>query len=206
MDAVPSLRVAIVGGGIGGLCLAHGLKRSGVAVTVYERTQMRDEWLQGYRIHINPHGASALKACLPDELWMQFLATAGKPAAGFGFFTEHLDELLYLPHEIIPGSDGDPAHSHHSVSRIALRQLLLDQLHDVVQFGRQFVRYERHDDSTLTAHFADGTSAGCDVLIAADGANSAVRRQYLPTRTASTPGLWPSPASWRDRPVPVLAA
>ena len=32
----------------------------------------------------------------------------------------------------------------------------------------------------MTAHFADGTSITCDVLVAADGANSAVRRQYLP--------------------------
>ena len=31
------LHVVIVGGGIGGLCLAQGLRRAGVSVAVYER-------------------------------------------------------------------------------------------------------------------------------------------------------------------------
>ena len=46
-QAARALRVAIIGGGIGGLCLGHGLKRSGAEVTVYERTLVRDDWLQG---------------------------------------------------------------------------------------------------------------------------------------------------------------
>ncbi len=174
------LRVAVIGGGIGGLCLAHGLRRAGVDVTVYERTVVRDDWLQGYRIHINPAGSRALQSCLPTALWQEFLATAGTPAAGFGFFTEHLDELLYLPNELISGGRDDPTQTHHSVSRISLRQVLLRGLDDVVQFGKTFQQYEQHPDATVTAHFTDGTSANCDVLVAADGANSAVRRQYLP--------------------------
>ena len=54
----------IIGGGIGGLCLAQGLRRAGIDVTVYERTLTRTDWLQGYRIHINPHGSRALHDCL----------------------------------------------------------------------------------------------------------------------------------------------
>ena len=37
MTAGQSLHVVIVGGGIGGLCLAQGLKRAGVSFAVYER-------------------------------------------------------------------------------------------------------------------------------------------------------------------------
>lgn len=174
------LRVAIIGGGIGGLCLAHGLRQAGVGVAVYERTVVRDDWLQGYRIHINPSGSHALHSCLPAQLWEEFIATAGTPAAGFGFYTEHLDELLYLPNELITGGADDPTRTHHSVSRISLRQVLLHGLDDVVAFGKTFQRYEQHPDATVTAHFTDGTSASCDVLVGADGANSTVRRQYLP--------------------------
>src|SRR5439155_11324756 len=41
-------------------------------------------------------------------------------------------------------------------------------------------RYEHNPDGTVTCFFADGTTATADLLVAADGANSRVRRQFLP--------------------------
>jgi 2-polyprenyl-6-methoxyphenol hydroxylase-like FAD-dependent oxidoreductase len=172
--------ILVIGGGIGGLCLAHGLRRSGVSVAVYERTRARTDWLQGYRIHISPHGARALQACLPPQQWDAFTATAGKPSAGFAFLTEQLRDLLFLPRDLIAGQEPSPAGSHHSVSRITLRQVLLAGLDDVVHLGKEFTRYEPAPGGRVTAFFADGTSATGDVLVGADGANSRVRQQYLP--------------------------
>jgi 2-polyprenyl-6-methoxyphenol hydroxylase-like FAD-dependent oxidoreductase len=60
-----------------------------------------------------------------------------------------------------------------------LRRLLLTGLEDRVHFGKEFTHYERQADATVTAFFADGSSAPGQVLIAADGAGSAVRAQYL---------------------------
>ena len=37
--------VLVIGGGIGGLCLAQGLRGAGVSVAVYERTRVRTDWL-----------------------------------------------------------------------------------------------------------------------------------------------------------------
>jgi salicylate hydroxylase len=175
-----SPHILVIGGGIGGLCLAHGLRRYGVSAAVYERTRTRTDWLQGYRIHISPHGAAALHACLPPAQWEAFVATAGKPSAGFAFLTEQLRDLLFLPHGLLAGEQAGPERGHHSVSRITLRHVLLSGLDDVVHLGKEFTRYEQAPDGRVTAFFADGTSATGDVLVGADGANSRVRQQYLP--------------------------
>ncbi|WP_219825617.1 FAD-dependent oxidoreductase [Nonomuraea typhae] len=168
--------VAIIGGGIGGLCLAQGLHKAGVKVTVYERDRTPSARLQGYRVHIDPNGARALRDCLPPHLWQSFLDTTGTGGQDFGFLTEQL-ELLAM---IETPKAADPADDHHSVSRITLRQVLLSGLEDVVRFGKTYERYERQADGRIRLHFADGSSAVADILVGADGGTSRVRRQYLP--------------------------
>lgn len=73
----------------------------------------------------------------------------------------------------------DPAQRAHAVDRITLRHLLLSGLGGSVHFGKTFTRYEQHG-STVTAFFDDGSSATGDLLVGADGVNSAVRRQFIP--------------------------
>lgn len=46
------LHVLIIGGGIGGLCLAQGLRKSGISVAVYERDKSVHFRYQGYVIHM----------------------------------------------------------------------------------------------------------------------------------------------------------
>ncbi|MEO3792857.1 NAD(P)/FAD-dependent oxidoreductase [Nonomuraea sp. B10E15] len=168
--------IAIIGGGIGGLCLAQGLRKAGLDVTVHERDRTPSDRLQGYRVHIDPHGARALHDCLPSHLWEAFLATTGRGGQDFGFLTERLNlvALLETP------KAGDPADDHHSVSRITLRQVLLSGLDDVVRFGKTYERYERLPDGRIRLFFADGTSEDADIVVAADGGNSRVREQHLP--------------------------
>ena len=169
----------IIGAGIGGLCLAQGLRRAGIPVTVYERTEARADWLQGYRIHINPHGSRALHDCLPPAVWQQFLDSVSVNGGGFGFATERLDDLLrFTGAEILP--EAGPADSHYGASRISLREVLLTDLANSVRLGKTFERYQIGADQRVTAHFSDGTSTTADVLIGADGANSRVRQQLLP--------------------------
>jgi 2-polyprenyl-6-methoxyphenol hydroxylase-like FAD-dependent oxidoreductase len=173
-------QVVIIGGGIGGLSLAQALKPAGVSVAVYERDRTPTAREQGYRIHINPTGSRALHECLPPFLWEVFVATAGVPLAGMGFLTEQLQELVVVDEELMSGGATGAVEGQHAVSRIALRQLLLAGLADVVHFDKTFERYERTPDGKVIAYFADGTSATGDVLVGADGANSKVRQHYLP--------------------------
>jgi salicylate hydroxylase len=46
-----SFHVLIIGGGIGGLTLAQGLKQAGISAAVYERDRTVYDRLQGYRVH-----------------------------------------------------------------------------------------------------------------------------------------------------------
>lgn len=169
----------VIGGGIGGLALAQGLRGAGVTVVVYERDRSPTDRLQGYRIHINRAGSRALHACLRPELFDAFVATCGQPNTGIGFFTHRLRELIWLGSA---DSDGvaDPVDSFKSVSRISLRQVLLGGLPDVVHFDKSFTHYDLGSEGLVSAHFADGSTATGDVLVGADGGNSRVRRQYLP--------------------------
>ena len=173
------LHIIVIGGGIGGLCLAQGLKAADVSVTVYERNPST-VWPEGYRIHINPVGSQALHACLPPVLWEAFVASAGEPPAGLGFLTDQLEELLVIAEAFMLKRTGQTFDAHYPVSRMALRHLLLAGLSDVICFEKTFERYEQTPDGKVTAFFADGTQARGDVLVAADGANSKVRQQYLP--------------------------
>jgi 2-polyprenyl-6-methoxyphenol hydroxylase-like FAD-dependent oxidoreductase len=173
----PSFHILIIGGGIGGLCLAQGLRQKGMSVVVYERDRTPDARLQGYRLNIEPVGSSALHACLPTNLWNLLVATAGDPGPRMGVFDEQLRELMQEDEQ---GAVDDPARAHHAVSRVTLRRLLLVGLDDVVQFDKQFTHYEQSASGKVTAFFADGTSATGDVLVGADGARSRVRRQLLP--------------------------
>jgi 2-polyprenyl-6-methoxyphenol hydroxylase-like FAD-dependent oxidoreductase len=57
--------------------------------------------------------------------------------------------------------------------------MLLSGLEEIVHFGKTFTRYTE-EGARIVAHFEDGTSAAGDVLVAADGGGSRVRRQFLP--------------------------
>jgi salicylate hydroxylase len=168
--------VLIVGGGIGGLTLAQGLKRAGVSAAVYERDRSLTDRLQGYRVHISPTGSRALYECLPPHLFDIFDRTCGAPNIAVRFFTEQMRVLLAFDGELV--ASADPVARHRAASRITLRQVLLAELNNV-HFGKTFERYEQRGGQIL-AHFEDGTSAAGDVLVAADGGGSRVRRQFLP--------------------------
>lgn len=172
------MRVVIVGAGLGGLCLAQGLKRAGIDVMVHERDARLDSRPQGYRIHIDSRGADGLRECLPPELYDLFAATTGQPSRRITVVDKKLKQLR----EIRPPArdPNTPAGVNTSVDRFVLRTILLAGLKDEVRFGRDFIRYETRLDGSMRAFFASGGHDTGDVLVAADGVGSRIRGQYLP--------------------------
>jgi salicylate hydroxylase len=183
------LHVVAIGGGIGGLTLAQGLKKFGVSVAVYERDRTPTDRVQGYRVHINPAGSLALHECMPPDLFDAFARTCGKRAGGIRFLTEQMKVLLSLDLADVPQLAGEDVAQHRSASRITLRQVLLSGLDDIVHFGKTFTHYEESATGRVIAHFDDGSTAEGDVLVAADGGGSRVRRQFLPNAQRMDTGV-----------------
>jgi len=180
MSQLP-LRVLVIGGGLGGLCLAQGLHKAGISVAVYERDSEPSARNQGYRVHIDTRGEQALRECLPPSLYELFLATRGQESKGLTVFSVVDGQLKEVATRRFPGSGSSEFVTVGSaVDRLTLRQVLLAGLDDVVHFGKEFTRYEQQHDGTIRACFADGTSATGDVLVAADGVGSRIREQFLP--------------------------
>jgi 2-polyprenyl-6-methoxyphenol hydroxylase-like FAD-dependent oxidoreductase len=168
--------VIIVGAGLGGLSLAHGLRRAGIPCQVYERDESAGARKQGYRLHISGDGDSALRAVLRPELHELVRATAGWALPHANIYDDQLRLLTRLADE----------GTHLNVNRFTLRQILLHG--QEVRYGKRFTHYETDADG-VTAHFADGTSAHGRLLVGADGINSPVRRQYLPHAEVADAGL-----------------
>ena len=170
-------KVCIIGAGTGGLCLAQGLKQDRVEVVVYERDHSPSDHLQGYRLSISATGRRALQACLPEALFEKLIANCAKPSETVAFLDHHLNWLLVID---LPHGDRKAADSELPVSRRALRQILVEGLDSVIQYGKKFVAFEDAPQGAVTVHFEDGSSATGDVLIGADGAGSHLRTQLLP--------------------------
>jgi len=173
---IPFVDIAIVGGGPGGLALAHGLRRNGIDVAVFEREHVRADYVQGFRLRIRQRGLDTLAANLPPHLYRAFLDTIGAAPSQSVAVDERFAPLPVGESQ----HDREDTHIAKSVSRITLRQILLSELDGVFHAGRAFERYEAQDDGTVVAHFADGSAVRANLLVGADGANSAVRRQLLP--------------------------
>ncbi|MFC5723785.1 FAD-dependent oxidoreductase [Streptomyces gamaensis] len=189
MYATP-LHVIIIGAGTGGLCLAQGLKRAGISVAVYERDRTRRDGLQGYRVGIDADGKRALRANLSPELYATFLATCAKRPL-YGNQMTHEKKFLFSAGPDVLRPEDQPAEEDkdESVSRMTLRQVLLTGIEDIVHFDKEFTHYEQHPDGLVTAHFSDGDSATGSLLVGAEGANSPVRKQYLPHAKLVETGL-----------------
>lgn len=166
----------IVGAGLGGLSLAHGLRRAGISCRVYERDESAGARKQGYRLHISGDGDSALREVLRPEPYALFRATAGRALPHTNVYDDQLRLVTRLEDE----------GTHLNINRFTLRQILLHG--QEVSYGRRFTHHETDEDG-VTAHFADGTSVRGSLLVGADGINSAVRQQYLPHAEVVDAGL-----------------
>lgn len=177
--------VLIIGGGIGGLCLAQGLKKHGIPFTVFERDPTPNFRTQGYRTRINHDGYEALKAMLPAESFEVFLRSTGHFFPGINCVDAHTARALPLMDAMIFPDDEDVSKQVFSANRAMLRTLLLSDLYEgtEIQFDMAFQRYHVLPNGRVQVHFENGEFVQGSVLVGADGTTSRVRRQYVPRHT-----------------------
>ncbi|KIX97411.1 uncharacterized protein Z520_06863 [Fonsecaea multimorphosa CBS 102226] len=180
------MRVLIIGGGFGGLCLANGLQQEpGIEVQVFERHEDPRHELAGYGIHVGSDGKRALQRCLDRESWDRFLA-ASTPAGAQWAFRDTQLRLLALRDDARISGKPESEVERRAAHRAEFRDILLKGLARrsdgtvMVHWGKSFTHYEHLDGGRVRAHFADTTSAEGDILIGADGSKSKVREQRLP--------------------------
>lgn len=176
------MHVIIIGGGLGGLSLAQGLKKEGISFSIFERDPSRNYRRQGYRLRINPDGSAALKANLPDNIWKMFQDTCATTIPGFSQIngeTATLVERSAGPDRARGAGRRGSISDVYTADRATFRDVLLTGLEDSVQFDKTFVRYEEKGDK-IVAHFSDETTVEGDLLVGADGVYSPIRRQFLP--------------------------
>lgn len=97
------MRVLVIGGGIGGLCLANGLRKAGIDVAVFERETNGLENLAGYGIHINEDGRRALRNCLPRASWDRFDACSTAAGTHLYFRDTNLQLLAERDDAVLSG-------------------------------------------------------------------------------------------------------
>jgi 2-polyprenyl-6-methoxyphenol hydroxylase-like FAD-dependent oxidoreductase len=160
------MRIAIIGGGIGGLTAALALRQCGFEPQVFERA---------------PHLLEVGSAILMWPNAMRVLQRLGLA----GTIRERgaaLEKSRWLRHDgkllnqfSLPGTDV-PALALH---RADLQQALVRALpQDSIHLDHAFESYKQSPDG-IVAHFNGASSFECDVLIGADGLHSKAREQLL---------------------------
>ena len=174
MSALEGKKIAIVGGGPGGLTLARLLQQSGAEVSVYERDQGRSARVQGSALDLHEDsGLAALEAAgLIADFWVNH-----RPDLDRLRLTDAQGTILHDHPRPMSGAGKRP-----EIERGPLRELLLDSLQPgTVEWDCKLESGVMRGDQVLL-RFAGGNSALADIAIGSDGANSRLRELVTPIR------------------------
>jgi salicylate hydroxylase len=174
-----SLRIAIVGGGIGGLTAALALRARRLDVAVFEQAEVLREIGAGVSLH--PNAARLLKRIGLDDQ----LRNIGSPINGIALRTSQGDAISTPAGPATPefSRDGGLGYNVHRADFLNLLFAALPK--GTVNLGHRCIQLGE-DGDRVRLSFANGASADADVVIGADGIRSVVQREIgLQSRPAS---------------------
>ncbi len=174
MNTINSKKIAIVGGGPGGLTLARLLQMRGADVQVYERDRNKDARSQSATLDL--HEESGLSALREAGLWKAFQANYRPGAEKMRVMDKHAN-IVHDDHADASGETNRP-----EIDRGPLQNILLDSLAPgTVAWGRRFASPSPHNGGWKLT-FQNGESALADIVIAADGGSSKLRPHLTPLK------------------------
>ncbi|KAH7138306.1 mannitol 1-phosphate dehydrogenase 2 [Dendryphion nanum] len=188
-----TFNIAIVGGGISGLTLALGLIEHGIQTTIYEGASRFGEI--GAGVAFGPNAARAMELlspkvyaafikCKTDNIWESkrntwFTVRVGDARKGDkdGFVRPgvKVGDALF---DIKFTND----YSRGGVFRAHFLDEMVNHIPEgVAQFGKKVVDSKKAGDGSgdVVLHFADGTTAQHNAVIACDGIKSTIRKVLL---------------------------
>jgi 2-polyprenyl-6-methoxyphenol hydroxylase-like FAD-dependent oxidoreductase len=179
-------RVAIIGGGIGGLSAALALRGRGIDAQVYERGPSLSRVQMGGGLHL---WTNAMKAM--GQLGMaDRMREMGEVLEDTVYLSWQGRQLAHWPVGEIGRTAGVP---DVGVSRKDMHAVLAEAVGvDALHFGCLLTDV-REDASGVVARFADGREELVDALVGADGIRSTVRGQLL----GSTPPRFAGYTQWQ---------
>jgi 2-polyprenyl-6-methoxyphenol hydroxylase-like FAD-dependent oxidoreductase len=176
------MKVAIVGGGIGGFTLALSLLAAGIEdVDVFESASAVKEL--GVGVNVLPHAVREL-----TELGLlDNLDRVGIPTAELVFYSSHGQKIWSEPRGLAAGYRWPQFSIHRGellgvLHRAARRRLDPARIHT----GHHLTRFGERRGGGIWADFADRTSGitigryEADLLVACDGIHSVIRRALYP--------------------------
>ena len=174
MNTITNKKIAIVGGGPGGLTLARLLQMKGAEVKVYERDMHKDARAKGVTLDL--HEESGLKALQEAGLMKAFKANYLPGAEKLRIMDKQANIII----EDAPKTEEEIFRPE--IDRGPLQQILLDSLQSgTVVWDSHFVSLTKKDNG-WNLEFKKGITAFADIVIAADGANSKVRPYITPIK------------------------
>jgi 2-polyprenyl-6-methoxyphenol hydroxylase-like FAD-dependent oxidoreductase len=172
-------KVAIIGGGPGGLTLARLLQQKGVNVNVYERDYDKNARVQGSPLDL--HQDSGLAAIIKADLLEEFKANFMLGADRTKIMNDKGDVVFDEDHKPIETNFDDP-YFRPEIDRGQLRKILLASLkEETVHWNKHFISMDKHNDGWLL-NFKDDHPVYADIVIGADGANSKIRPYITDTK------------------------
>jgi 2-polyprenyl-6-methoxyphenol hydroxylase-like FAD-dependent oxidoreductase len=174
------MKVGIAGAGIGGLTLALQLHQRGIACEIWEAAPAIRPL--GVGINLLPHAVREL-----TELGLlDRLAEIGVETSSLAYFNKFGQPIWQEPRGRAAGYPWPQFSIHRGEFQMLLAQVVRERLGaDAIQTDQRAERFENAGDRVvvhLQSRASGSVQRQVDVLVAADGIHSAIRKQLYPDR------------------------